>query len=208
MNVPDLSFWAEFKKTNGAFSTVEAIALYNICLQVPEGDYAELGVYKGKSAMIAAAGLPPGIFTLIEPEFSDKEWDDEVFQKVSAINPNVLVQTLNEYSTDIIPDMGPMAYVFVDSGSHQDGLPMQEVKLLEDKMVQGGVIAFHDWDSQFKEVKEASDYLVSTGKYEYVPIDWSGIIAYAKANDLENGNTSWHHNELDFPCFLGAVKRK
>ena len=108
----------------------------------------------------------------------------------------------------ILHNFNNISYCFVDSGSHQDGLPMQEVKLLEDKMVQGGIICFHDWDSQFREVKEASDYLVSTGKYDYISIQWNEIIEYVNANNLEEGNISWHHNELKNPQFVGAVRRK
>lgn len=210
MQVPSLQFWQLFKKTYGAFSTAEAIALMNICGQVPEGDYAELGVHKGKSAMCAALALPSGIFTLIDPEFSDKQWDDKVYNLVSAINDSVSILTLDEKSPEVIYDMGMMAYVFIDSGSHSDELPMQEVKALEDKMIHGGIIAFHDKGSQFTKVDEAYDYLVSTGKYDIIHIDWQPIFDYVKEHNLEEGNNSWHlYPELPHPPnFVGALRRK
>lgn len=206
-----------FRSTNGALSVSEAIAIMNIAAQAPKGRYLELGTYKGKSALSAVVGLKQGWFGLVDPEFKDIEWRDEVSIKVSLCadkhNNNqkmveLYIETFADYSTNIIPIIQTdFSYVFVDSGSHQDGLPMQEVKLLEDRMVHGGIIAFHDWNSQFSEVKEASDYLVSTGKYEYIPINWDEIISYVNQNNLEEGNLSWHHNELKNPCFVGAVKR-
>ncbi len=211
-------FWKIFKETNGALSCSEAIAIMNIAEQAPQGMYLELGTYRGKSALSAVIGLKKGWFGLVDPEFKDEEWRDEVAIKVSLCADNnnhhekmieLYIETLDDYSTNILGRLKTdFAYVFVDSGSHQDGLPMQEVKLLEDRMVQGGIIAFHDWDSQFVEVKQASDYLVSTGKYAYLGINWEQIVKYVDENNLEEGNTSWHHNELKNPCFLGAVIRK
>jgi len=133
----------------------------------------------------------------------------KVYDCVQEVNKNVILDMMAGYSTDVIPIIRTLySYVFVDSGSHQDGLPMQEVKLLENIVVQDGIIAFHDFDSQFKEVREAYDYLVSTGKYEPININWQEIVEYVNANNLEDGNNSWHHTELKNPCFIGAVKRK
>ena len=49
---------------------------------------------------------------------------------------------------------------------------MEEVKLVVDRVVSGGIIAFHDRGSQFLKVDEAFDYLVSTGKYDPIFFDW------------------------------------
>lgn len=210
MITPNKEFWEVFKNTDGALSCTEAVAIMNIAAQAPKGIAMECGVYKGKSLISTIYGLSyDRIFVLVEPEFSDIKWWDEVEELANSINGETHSFVYEpSYSTDVIPNYDEYGWVFVDSGSHQDGLPMQEVKLLEDRMVQGGIIAFHDWDSQFQEVKEASDYLVSTGKYEYMPINWEEIIEYVNANNLEEGNKSWHHNELRNPCFVGAVKRK
>jgi len=210
MILPSKEFLDVFKETNGALSVTESIAIMNIAAQAPRGIFLELGTHKGKSAMSAVFGLPKGDFGLVEPCFKDCEINPtDVVNVVSKFSKHKRAYfIIEDYSTNILPNQKEMAYVFVDSGSHQDGLPMQEVKLLEDKMVQGGIIAFHDWNSQFKEVKEASDYLVSTGKYEYISIGWNEIIEYVNENNLEEGNSSWHHTGLKNPCFVGAVKRK
>lgn len=213
MKLPNEQFWEVFLKTEGAFSCSEAIALYNICLEVPDGNYVELGTYKGKSALAATQGLKNGKFYLVEPEFIDEAWHSQVINmifrnSVEHISPNGIA----DYSTNVVGNTyaisEPYSYVMIDSGSHQDGLPMKEVKLLEDRMISGGIIAFHDFRSQFIEVEQAYIYLLSTGKYEEIIIDWNPINQYVIENNLESKNNSWHHKELETPNFLGALKRK
>lgn len=213
MILPSNEFLKVFKETSGALSVTEAMAIMNLAAQAPDNIYLELGTHKGKSAQSACFTLKnKNPFYLLEPEFRSITWVEETksgVDKILEMTKSLVIPIYcPEYSTSFINRFENYSWVFVDSGSHQDGLPMQEVKLLEDRMVQGGIIALHDWNSQFKEVKEASDYLVSTGKYEYIPINWPEIIEYVNANNLEEGNSSWHHTELKNPCFVGAVRRK
>lgn len=209
MKFPSIEFFEKFKATPGALSTPESIAIYNIALQAPEGVYLELGSHKGKSGMSASLGLKDGLFYLVDPIFEDIELAGSVCDIVqNSAASNVSVVIVADYSTNVIEKHNNLSYVFVDSGSHCDGLPMQEVKMLEDRVVTEGIIAFHDYNSQFHEVKEAYDYLIRTGKYEEISIDWPSIVSHVKENDLEKGNSSWHHTEMAFPCFVGALKRK
>lgn len=208
---PSKEFIELFKKTPGALSVTEAIALYNI--HKSNGGYSvlELGTHKGKSSLVFACDMDykKYVLHLVEPEFKDREWSRWVADNIRAINPMLRMYMIDDYSTNVIPTQtGDFHFVFVDSGSHQDGLPMEEAKLLEDRIVPGGVIAWHDFDSQFKEVREAYNYLLSTGKYEEMPINWQEIVDYVNAENLEEGNESWHHAELRNPCFVGALKRK
>jgi len=197
-----------FKKTNGAFSVTEMFALYNIVLDAPRGVYGELGVAYGKSAIVMVAAMRGNEIVLVEPEFSDTGRLKEVADLIGQVTDKKLYcLPIPGYSTDVLPTLGEFAYIMVDSGSHQDGLPLAEVKMLEDKVVSGGIIAFHDYLSQFREVGEAYQYLLSTGKYEEVPIPWQEIVEMVNAENLEEGNVSWHHTELKNPCFLGALKR-
>lgn len=203
-------FWKTFKVTNGALSTAEAISIANIASLAPEGAYIELGTFNGKSSMSACLGLKGenAPFYLVDPIFEDKKIADQV---IASINKATFTSSslipVADYSTNVIDKYGPYAYVFSDAGSHQGGLPMKEVIMLEDQIIPGGILCFHDYKSQFIEVHEAYDYLLSTGKYEEIPIDWTSIINYVREHNLEAGNTSWHHQELDFPCFVGAVRR-
>lgn len=218
--LPTKEFLDVFKATNGALSVTESIAIMNIAAQAPKGDWLEMGTFHGKSAMSAAYGFGykfnkkenPPTFYLLDPIFIGKELALEVMKNVYATmlmsGSGFGINVNEDYSTDYLQKIQHMySYVFSDAGSHQDGLPMQEVKLLEDRIIKNGIIAFHDFDSQFKEVREAYNYLVETGKYEEITINWQEIVAYVNEHDLEANNNSWHHSELRNPCFVGALKR-
>lgn len=222
--IPPDGFWEVFRKTNGALSCAEAISIMNLSALAPSKTFfgvesslwIEMGTHKGKSAMAAlcGAGKCETRFILLEPEFSNKEWRDETVESiVNVCRPhgiNAILKSLPEYSTDYLESTDEKySYVFIDSGSHQDGLPMREARLLEDRIVPKGIIAWHDFNSQFHEVREAYEWMLSTGKYEEVPINWGEIVEYAEANNLEDGtNNTWHHTELKHPCFVGALRRK
>lgn len=111
------------------------------------------------------------------------------------------------YSIDAIKNTPKLGYVFLDSDDHQEELVMAEVKLLEDKMVQGGIIAFHDFGNQYIGPRKGHEYLITTGKYENIEIPWQEIRDHVIAYNLEDGNNSWHMPGVALPCFVGAVKR-
>lgn len=216
MITPSKEFWKIFKETSGALSTAEALAIINLAAQAPQGGYLEVGTHKGKSAMSAFYSLKDGDFALVDPIFEDDKISGGVFDAVNVAANNYslhspkTVSIVVGTSLQMIPLCNELSYVFVDTGSHGDGLPMKEVKLLEDRIVQGGIIAFHDYKNQFTEVEGAYDYLVSTGKYEPIGINWQDIFDYVKEHNLEEGNNSWHlYPELPHPPnFVGALRRK
>lgn len=209
MKLPSKQFWDLFKSTHGAFSTPEAIALYNICLDAPEGEYLELGTHKGKSTFAASLALKKGKFYLVDPIFEDAEINKELLTKLYKNFSHIKYTLLPDYSTNIIHRYNNLAYVFVDSGDHGEELVSEEVKALEDRVMQGGIIAFHDFGNQFTAVQRWYDYLVSTGKYEAMHIDWKQIFDYVRENNMEEGNSSWHEKgSEEFPKFVGALKRK
>jgi len=212
MITPDKKFWDVFRNTDGALSCAEALAIIQVAALAPSGIAMEMGVYKGKSLISSIYGLNyDRVFVLVDPEFKDIDWWDKVESLANSIelNTNSYVREAS-YSVDVIPEYNDYAWVFSDAGSHGDGLPMQEVKLLEDRMIKGGVIAFHDYKNQFVEVEQSYNYLVGTGKYEPIYINWQEIFDYVAENNLENGNNSWHqYPELpNPPNFIGALRRK
>ena len=209
MITPSKEFWKIFKETDGAFSTPEAIALYNICLQVPQGQYLELGSHKGKSTMAAGIGVKPGTFHLVDPIFEDHTINKEVGRSVSSLCPHIDFTLVPNYSTAVIPKYNDLAFVFLDSGDHGEGLVNAEVKGLEDRICSGGIFAFHDYGNQFTAVARAYDYLLYTGKYTPIEIDWKEIFDYVRENNLEQGNKSWHEaGSEEFPKFVGALRKK
>lgn len=219
MILPHEKFWTVFKSTNGALSACESIAIMTIADQAPVGTYIELGTHYGKSSMSALVGLTKEVvmskkpftpnFILVDPIFTDRTVVDEVASNLSIVHSNISLQFVDDISTNIIDKYGPYSYVFSDAGSHSDEIPMQEVKMLEDNMVKGGIIAFHDVFSQFIKQTEAYEYLLSTGKYEKIEINWHEIFDYVKEHDLESNNSSWHqYPDLPHPPnFVGAVRR-
>lgn len=209
---PHEDFWKLFKNTKGAFSTAEAVALYNIVDSAKDGKFLELGTHKGKSALAIAWGIRSSCYSsldLVEPEFSNTDWLKEVGKKVSDSTPYLKIKLIPNYSLNIIPDYDKLSFVFIDSGAHDD-MVMDEVKALDDKMIDGGIIAFHDFKNQFTAVERAYNYLLSTGRYEEIKIDWDEIFAYVAENNLEEGNDSWHvYPELPHPPnFVGALRKK
>lgn len=213
MLTPNSEFWKIFKETPGALSCAEAVCLLNLVEQSPDGIFLELGSHKGKSSQaisLSFASKSEGSgLVLVEPEFVDSEWLDGVVKKVGKLLPKGGFCYRIDYSLNVIPTYDFYSFVFIDSGSHSDELVMNECLLLEDKMAKGGIISFHDKGSQFTKVDEAYNYLLSTGKYEEIKIDWQEIFDYVAEHNLEEGNNSWHiYPELPHPPnFIGALRR-
>jgi predicted O-methyltransferase YrrM len=206
IEIPHHSLLEQFKNTHGAMSVAEGIALYNITLASPHGIYLELGSHRGKSSqMIAAAMDDSSELILVEPEFEDDEWRRGVSDLILKTNRKIEKTLISGYSLDVIPSHNRYAFVFVDSGVHDD-MVTDECKLLEDRVVGGGVIAFHDFRNQFTAVERAYNYMLGTGKYEEIEINWPLILR----ENREEGNTSWHqYPELGHaPNFIGALRRK
>ncbi len=235
MIYPSKEFISKFKATQGAFSVCESIALMNITSQVPEGyNFIEAGSNAGKSSMSAAYGLPKGKFYMIDPIFDltnreawkhtiqekpenlawgyvkDDGFNESVKERVRfASNGRVEPILLGSYSEVELPKYGRYSYVFIDSDNHQKERVTAEITIIEDMVVQGGIIAFHDFGNQYIAPREAHEKLIGTGKYENVEIDWTAIFDYVRANNLEDDNNTWHTSgSEEFPKFVGAVRRK
>lgn len=237
MITPSKEFIESFKKTPGAISVCESLAIAWLACQVPDGLCVDIGSNAGKAAMSAAFGLSSygnRELWLVDPIYDlmnlkawehtiqghpDKmPWDyvndplfkEKVKERISfASNTYVHPVLIGDYSTSVLSNVNnKYGYVFLDSDDHQFDLVMGEVKLLEDKMVQGGIIAFHDYGNQYIAPRECADYLLNTGKYEPIEIPWAEIMKYVYDNNLEEGNSSWHMPGVHLPCFVGAVRRK
>lgn len=210
IEIPAHSFIDKFKETPGALSVTESIAIFNVAKQAPQGVYLELGSHKGKSGMSALLALADGMFAAVDPIFEESKVLIQTANTLAEFaDDSVDIHMIVGLSENVIPRYDNLSFVFLDTGSHGDGLPMREVKLLEDRIIQGGVLCFHDYKNQFVEVEGAYNYLLSTGKYEAIEIDWPSIINYVRDNNLEDGNNSWHiYEENPYPNFVGALKRK
>ncbi len=235
MIIPSNEFVELFKKTPGAFSVSESIALMNLTATVPEGyNFIEAGSNAGKSSMSAAYGLPKGKFYMVDPIFdltNREAWTHTIQEKPEnlawnyvnedgfneavkgrvkfASNGRVEPILLGSYSEKELPNYGKYSFVFVDSDNHSHERVFGEIAIVEDMVVEGGIIAFHDFFNQYISPAEAHAHLIRTGKYENVYINWNEIFDYVRANNLEADNETWHHaGSNEFPCYVGAVRRK
>ncbi len=138
------------------------------------------------------------------------EFNDLVKLRIIECRGGAVVPVLHgDYSLHAIPEIsakhGKFAYVFIDSDQHQYELCRAECNLLNDRMVEGGIICFHDFRSQFLGVQQVYQEMVDSGLFQEVGIPWDEIKAFVASIGGEAGNSSWHHCEMDAPCFVGAL---
>jgi len=214
MKLPTEKNIEAFKNTIGAMSVAEGIALYNICLQAPDyGNWIELGSHKGRSSTMIASCINEKIsLNLVEPEFSKIEWANEVSNNLNWFNKKKNIKFWANYSTEVLGEFNEISFLFVDSGNHGEEIVQSEKPLYQDKIISGGIIAFHDYGekSQFTAVKKAYEELVDTDLYEPIEINWEEIFDYVGKHNLEDAINSWHqYPELPHPPnFVGALRRK
>ena len=201
-----------FKSTPGAMSCAEGEALSRLAASAPAGACVECGTHSGKSAIAIAAGLNrEQVLNLIDPDFkvSERQITEAVWEASSKKVVAVLYQgTSEERMPPLRKFCGDFAFVFLDSGDHSYELCRAECDIVAPRMVKGGIIAFHDFRSQFIGVERCYNELLATGAFEEVVIPWKDIEAEVVAGNLEAGNDTYHHTELANPMFLGALRRK
>ncbi len=203
-----------FRKTPGALSVHEGLALYDLMGIVPdEGTIVECGSHKGKSGIAIAAGLSRGsyrLLNLVDPIFEERDLMKMVLVIVNT-GGSGYVQVCGypliseEALPQIFEETGPFAFAFLDSGDHAYELVRSEFDFLKDKMVPGGIIALHDvgnYQGPLRLYKEAQNE-----GFEPVNICWDEIKELVAANGGETGNNSWHCTDNPAPCFLAALRK-
>lgn len=234
MVLPSKEFLELFKKTPGAISVCESIAIMNITNEVIKGTYIECGSHAGKSGMSAAAGLKyKGKFYMIDPVydlnnfeawkhtiqghpdnmgwlyFKEKLFRNRVYNNiVIASNWKIVPVLIGDYSENVLSKYKDYTYVFIDSDNHSHERVESELELIKPRMKVGGIIAFHDFGNQYIAPREAHAKLIQSGDYENIDIDWNAIFGYVRENNLEEGNDSWHEKgSNEFPCYVGAARK-
>lgn len=227
-----------FKTTPGAISLHEFFAIkWLVGLSPFGGTHIDIGTNAGKAAIAQAAGLPRGseincvdtVFDLSNDEawkdnhqqpdrnttgwswIYEKDFKQRVIDRIeTASNRGISVLLHGESALTAIPRIGAgrIGFAFSDADSANKWLVDGIATALAPNMVKGGIIAWHDWNSQFAPPKEASDHLISTGEFEQVSIPWDEIKEAVDSIGGEHvGNDSWHHRETARPMFVGAVRR-
>lgn len=234
MQYPNETFWRRFKPTPGAIGCAEAIIISWLASQSPKGLRMDIGSHAGKAAIAASYGLAAGDLYLVDPCYdlsnleawkhsvqgtpenmpwgyvNEPDFKEKIAENIKIVSAmEIKPRFIGDYSENVIPQFNRYSYVFIDSDDHCGGMAIREAKLLENRMVEGGIIGFHDVGNQFQDPREAINYLVGTGKFEEIIIDWKYIFDYVRGKNLESDNNSWHERgSNEFPCYVGAVRRK
>lgn len=205
-------------------------------LEAREGIAVDLGSHAGRSSMVAAKVLSDknrkDHFNLVDLVYDLKNGDwgfsilksadnmpwryvrDEFFmgnilQKMECHSDlNIRLLGLSSRQFFALNRGKKFSYVFIDSDDHQVDLVLYEAKELENSMLKGGLIFFHDYRNQYRGPSEALEYLISTDKYEEIGISWENAIEETKKSELIHDKFSWHMPGVEFPTYLGCVRRK
>lgn len=121
--------------------------LYDLAKQAPDGPSVEVGVYRGGSVVTwAVAREGRGDLYAV---------DDWSLKNKAARNRKSFVLNMKKYDIEIeivdgksweVADQVPggLAFCFVDGNHSYEGIP-RDVTIWPDKMMPGGIIAFHDY---------------------------------------------------------------
>lgn len=155
---------------DGFLTEKEGFLLYNLARTVEKGCIIEIGSWKGKSTVCLARGSKSGnkkTVYAIDPhtgspehqgEFGGKVWTFDIFTETlkragadDVVTP--IVKTSNEAVKDFTESIG---LIFID-GAHEYEPVKQDFLEWEPKVLDGGIIAFHDtvgWEGPRKVVEE------------------------------------------------------
>ena len=137
--------------------------LYNLALIAPAGAAVEIGVRTGGSFLCWACARE-GRGNLYAVDDWSSKTEKLFYDNAKAYNiPVIIIGKKSAEAADDITE--PLAFVFVD-GSHDIGI-WDDVQLWPEKVMPGGIIAFHDygvWKPTVK-VKPAVDQWQSRAKW-------------------------------------------
>lgn len=227
-----------FKRTPGAISVHEMVAIMNVVAQAPNGVFCEMGSHRGKSGTAAAfaMAMTHGFnLHMVDPLYDmtnleawshacqghpDNAWcgakeegfNESIVALIAEASEGAVLAVLHgDFSTHAIPEIynseGQIAYCFLDSDQHQYELVKEELGLLKDRMMIGGIIGFHDFQSQYLGVEQAYREALEGDIFHEVSIDWEQIKGWVSGHGGEEGNESWHHKGNPAPCFFGALRK-
>lgn len=235
MNFPTDRQLQIFKRTPGAISVHEMLGIMSVVSQCPVGVFAEMGSHRGKSGVATACAMIGNQLHLVDPLYDmenleawkhacqghpDNAWQgskepdfhESVKAPIREASFSLVSAILHgDFSTHAIPALydehGAFSYVLLDTDQHTYELTRDELALLRHRMKIGGCIGFHDFQSQFLGVEQAYREMLQGGMYEEVSIPWDEIKLWVSQNGGEAGCDSWHHTEMEAPCFYGGLRR-
>lgn len=224
-----------FKEIQGAISVTEAAHLYLILSEfrvTMSFEYAaDLGAHAGKSTSIAsyALGNSCANFFLVDPlydkdnpdvwksttgtssrnyYFDQNDYNNTILNRAKEFNPNMNFFLEGIPSEEFLNKCPMLGYCFVDTDDHNATIIGKEIALLKEKMLIGGILAFHDYGNQFVPIYEAANGLVKSGLFEMVKPDMDEVNKLVDLVGGEKGNDSWHiYDSIPRPNFVGCFRR-
>lgn len=175
----DCSRWLPVvESVDGWLSTSEVVALAQCVAAAPVDraqDIVEIGSYKGRSTLaialaISELGLPFHL-TAIDPHegyrFGDgTETHAILSSNLSRNGVDHAVTVVRAASTDVQLD-APIAFAFVD-GLHDAEPVRTDYAHISSFLVEGSLIAFHDYFEHYPGILDLVDELLATDQYEFV----------------------------------------
>lgn len=157
-------------KAQGWLTDKEGELLYNLAKNCKgQGVIVEIGSWKGKSTIYIAQGSKDGnknkVYA-IDPHIGSSEhqkknkevWTfDEFKQNIKNANVEDSITPIVKKSADAVNDINePIEFIFID-GAHEYEYVKEDLDLWFPKVVNGGIIAFHDtieWDGPRRVVRD------------------------------------------------------
>jgi hypothetical protein len=172
---------------------------------------------------------------LVDPLFdmmNDKEWERSYLKLDEQRRPSgfQLYDNHNEYTmsavTKFAPDLKvtpyglsslsffelrkePIVFLLVDSGDHLEGIVFDEINLYKDRLVDNGLVFFHDYKNQFVAPMLGAMKLCENYGYEMIEMPWEEAEEIAKKYNLEEkDNASWlNYGEIKYFNFMGCCRK-
>ena len=223
-------------ETPGAVSATELLALAWTSyreLNNPGGSIVELGSHAGKTSLILGfvSDLMDlrGTLYLVDPlyDFLNASWHLTVYRRremveweyakgegfvhrvssLIASHVKSRFALVGDISINFLKSLNePVSIAFIDSDAHTENLILEEVALLEPKLLSGALLYFHDYGN-FDGPVYAVKRLLATGKYSMVRIEWGDIVSHIKDMGFESLNNTWHMVNDPYPSYLACLKR-
>jgi predicted O-methyltransferase YrrM len=153
----------KYKTIDGWLSLNEAYHLFSGARSLPPGStIVEIGSWKGKSTYCLAKGLSEGTVYAIDPfNSAGEEGSAQVYEQkaqhqdlLGVFKDNMSVRGMSEkvvpwkgYSQDFVNKVDKINFLFID-GDHSIEGALYDFEHYSPKVVNGGLIAFHDYDAR------------------------------------------------------------
>ncbi len=211
----------------GAVCITEMFALYCAIrkhLKAEEAVAIDLGAHFGKSSCVALTALSDmerkDRFYMIDPLYDLKKYPQvdlgynygpnfleravENATMFSDLDASLVAATSEDFFNSCTDSL---SYAFVDSGNHETFI-MYEAEQLEKRIIEGGLIVFHDYMNQYTQPRynpsTAYNYLISTEKFKEIDLEPDFALKIAALKGWEEGNITW---QMNIECALGCVQR-